>query len=101
MDTTAVIVVAILVVAILVLAVLFRRGSFKAGMKGPLGTSLDVEGKGEGGPAESAEGARGTTSQSAGERSIQVGRDAQGTFITGDDNRTARARGDPGDKDRR
>lgn len=94
MDTTAVAVIAMLVAAVVILAIVFRRGSFKAAFNAPLGTSLDVEGRGLAGDAagageddpgkSAATVASGNIPQNAGNRAIQVGGDAGGTFVTGD-----------------
>jgi len=91
-DISGIVVIALLVGAIGVIAFLYRRGSFRAGMKA-LGASLDVEGRGAVGdeartavsdPAKSAEAAaKAAETSGTSKRSIQVGRDAQGAFVTG------------------
>lgn len=88
-------IVVLLVVAILVVAFLYRRGSFKAGMEAP-GAKLNIEGRAqaEAEAAKPAAPAPGAETAGAGQRSIQVGRDAQGVFVTGDDNRVAQVQGD-------
>jgi hypothetical protein len=91
-------IVVLLVVAILVVAFLYRRGAFKAGMKA-LGFEMNVEGRG--GPEADAPKPSVPTPSAApppapgtGQRNIHVGRDAQGTFVTGDNNRVAQVEGD-------
>lgn len=103
MDTTAVLVIAILVLVV-ILAFLYR-GRIRFALKA-LGISAEIEGEGrkpEAGAAmtgdddpgkSAASAARGTASQSVGGRSIQAGRDGQGTFVTGDGNRIAQVKGD-------
>jgi hypothetical protein len=95
MDNSWIIV--LLVVAILVVAFLYRRGAFKAGLEA-LGFKMNLEGRGgpEAGapkPPVSAPSAP-PPALTAGERNIHVGRDAQGTFVTGDKNRVAQVQGD-------
>ena len=97
MDTTGIAVVVLLIVAIVVIAVLFRRGSFKAGMDA-LGAKLNVEGRARpeaeaAQPAAPAPSAPPTSQAGAGSRSIHVGRDATGAFVTGDDNRVTQVKG--------
>jgi hypothetical protein len=111
MDTSAVVIIALLAVVVVVIAFLYRPGAFKAGLK-VLGVRLDVEGQAnppgdatpEGKPPPAAAGASsaatGPPSQTAGDRSIQAGRDATGTFVTGDDNRIDQAGSPPKPKRR-
>jgi hypothetical protein len=98
MDNSSWIVV-LLVAAILVVAFLYRRGGFKAGLEA-LGFKMNLEGRG-GPEAEAAKPARPDPSavtakpaEGSGERSIHVGHDARGAFVTGDDNRVAQVQGD-------
>ena len=95
-------IVVLLVVAILVIAFMYRRGAFKAGLEA-LGFKMNVEGRGgpeaEAGkpaaPAASAESAaKAAETSGPGQRGVQVGRDAQGVFVTGDNNRVAQVQGD-------
>jgi hypothetical protein len=103
MDTSGIVLVALLVIAILVIAFLYRRGSFEAGMEA-LGAKLNVKGRGQpeteaGKPAAAAPSPQTAAKAAAetagsGERSIHVGRDARGAFVTGDNNRVAQVQGD-------
>jgi hypothetical protein len=94
-------IVVLLVVVILVIAFLYRRGGFKAGLEA-LGFKMNVEGRG-GPEAEAAKPAAAAPSAvtpkasetlGPGQRSIQVGRDARGAFVTGDNNHVPQVQGD-------
>jgi hypothetical protein len=92
----------LLVVAILVIAFLYRRGSFKAGLEA-LGAKANFEGRAQPEARASKPAATAPNAEAAakaahtpgtGQRSIQIGRDAQGVFVAGDNNRVAQVQGD-------